>query len=168
LEWEKGAMLGEFKVHELYSVLLPIVENLNTKTGSTESIMSESDFKKDLNSFYALCEQERTEMNKQDELTIASSSTKKPPTGPAQTGSSRQPQQTQQPPQSPRSQRRAPPPPAPEVTVRMPAPPSQEPPAPGMPSFIAEDVTESGVQYTEQGETEDLEDSDQLYQDDEY
>jgi hypothetical protein len=168
LEWEKGAMLGEFKVHELYSVLLPIVENLNTKTGSTESIMSESDFKKDLNSFYALCDQERTEMNKQDELTLASSSTKKPPTGPAQVGPSRQSQQAQQPLQSPRSQRRAPPPPAPEATLRMPAPPSQEPSASGMPSFIAEDVTESGVLYTEQGETEDLEGSAQLYQDDEY
>lgn len=168
LEWEKGAMLGEFKVHDLYSTLLPIIENLNTKTGSKESIMSESDFKKDLNTFYALCEMERTEMNKQDELTLASYSTKRVSVQPSQAGPSRATQQSQPAPQTPKSQRRVPPASAPEVTVRMPALPAQEPPAPVMPSFIAEDVTDSAIQYTEQGETEELDDSEQLYQDDEY
>jgi len=170
LEWEKGAMLGEYKTHDLYSTLLPIVENLNIKTGSKESIMSESDFKKDLTAFYVLCDQERTEMNKQDELTLASSSSKRPPPPPAQAGPSGTQPQPQQPPQSPRSQRRAPPAQAHEPSVRMPAPPSQEQTAPVMPSFIAEDVTESGGIYTEQGETEDLdlEGSDPFYQDDEY
>jgi len=168
LEWEKGAMLGEYKIHDMYSTLLPIVENLNTKTGSKESIMSESDFKKDLTSFYTLCEQERTEMNKQDELTLASAASRRLPPPASQAGPSRQPQYTLQPPQSPRSQRRPPPVQDPEVTVRMPAPPSQEAAAPDMPSFIAEDFTESGGIHTEQGETEDLEGSDPFYQDDEY
>jgi hypothetical protein len=59
-EWEKGAMLDEFRIPEQYGVLAPIVENFNTVTGLKDSVVSESDYKKDLKAFIDKCQAERT------------------------------------------------------------------------------------------------------------
>jgi len=71
-EWEKGFMLQEFKVEERYSDLQPIVSNLNQLTGLKDAVVSEADFKTHLAAYYAFCQKEKTQREKEETLIIAS------------------------------------------------------------------------------------------------
>jgi len=59
-EWEKGAMLQEFKIIDQYHPLSLIVTNFNEVTGTKDTVVSESDFNKDLEAFFEKCKSERT------------------------------------------------------------------------------------------------------------
>jgi len=59
-EWEKGAMLEEFKIQDQYHVLQAIVSNLQSLVGLNDPVVSETDFQKHLSAFYQKCRAERT------------------------------------------------------------------------------------------------------------
>jgi hypothetical protein len=59
-EWEKGVMLQEFGIESQYFVMEKIVTNLNKLVGLNEPVVSESDFKTHLTSYYTFCQSERT------------------------------------------------------------------------------------------------------------
>lgn len=71
-EWEKGTMLEEFKIIDAYTTLEPIVANLHKITGMNDSVVSETDYKKHLQAFYDMCNKDKVQRLKEENLILAS------------------------------------------------------------------------------------------------